>query len=163
MSRGKRADRKQVTAKTASEIDPRVFEATEVYHRASSTRTLRFVEEAHRSLIPRSQVELRLIAAMALYDSGQITRGLADLAATDEKTLEFDLDLQFRSAFSLFSRSCEFETQQDLMPLLSRLRQIATQKGDGVSLAGLQLALAKVEACRGNSVSASVHLETARA
>jgi DNA-binding NtrC family response regulator len=153
----------QFTEDGAGGIDLQVFEADLLYRRAQSARTLDFVREEQRRAGARTAVELSLIAGMALFDQGQITKGLTQLTAAELDARSFDLSIQFRTTVALFNRCSEFQTPTTLLPFLARLRQITAQKGDTTSLAGLHLATAKLEACRGNCLSAHGHLQTARA
>ena len=70
--------------------------------------------------------------------------------------------LQFGSAFALFVREADFQSPDDALPLLSRLRELAALNGDAESLAGLHLAVARLECCRGHCVDAHRHLQLAR-
>ncbi len=144
-------------------IDLQVFEADRLYRKAQSSKTLGFVQAERQKVDARASVELGLIAGMALYDQGQVIKSLQQLGVAELDARAFDVSLQFRTTVALFNRSSEFQTQAELLPLWARLRQITAQKGDATSLAGLHLATAKLEACRGNSLRAHAHIETARA
>ena len=146
-----------------SEIDIQLFEADRIYRKGRSSKTLGFVRSAGVQESSATKVELALIAGMAMFDQGLVTAGLQQLTAAELEARSFDLALQFRTTVALFNRSSEFQTPTALLPLLARLRQITAQKGDASSLGGLHLATAKLEACRGNYLSAHAHVETARA
>src|SRR5262249_36406483 len=71
-------------------------------------------------------------------------------------------DLQFAAIFGLFVRQADFQAPEEALRSLSRLRQLAASNGDARSLAGLHLAVARLECCRGHCVDAHRHLEIAR-
>ena len=145
------------------DIDLQLFEADRLYRKGRSSRTLAYIRSAGAQASSAAKVELALFAGMAMFDQGSVTAGLEQLASAELEARSFDLALQFRTTVALFNRSSEFQTPTALLPLLARLRQITAQNGDASSLGGLHLATAKLEACRGNYLSAHAHLETARA
>jgi DNA-binding NtrC family response regulator len=144
-------------------IDIQLFEADRLYRKGKSSTTIAFTDAARLGAADRTRVELDLIGGMALFDQGQVRKGLARLTAAETEARAFDPGLQFRTTVALFNRSSEFEAPAALIPLLARLRQITAQNGDAASLGGLHLATAKLEACRGNCLGAHSHLEMARA
>lgn len=147
----------------STELDLQVFEANRIYQKGKGSRTLSFVEDALPQAGPRSRVELELVAGMALFDLGRVSEAISRLTRAEDDARSFDLRLQFRTTVALFNRFSEYQTPTALLPLLARLRQITAQNGDATSLGGLHLATAKLEACRGNSLGAHSHVETARA
>src|SRR4029453_5412742 len=56
----------------------------------------------------------------------------------------------------------DFLAPEEVIPKLSRLRQLASAAGNVRSLASLHLAVARVEGCRGHCASTHHHLEMAR-
>jgi len=99
---------------------------------------------------------------MALFDVGDAISSLAALERAVADSSEHRTDLQFAATFSLFVRATDFQTPSVLLPVLVRLRQLASLLGDAPSLSGLHLAVARLEGLRGHCVDAHRHLEIAR-
>lgn len=150
------------TISKAGKVEVTVLEANRLYRSGASSKTIGFVSAATDTVDSRSKIELDLIAGMALFDQGDIAVALDHLASVELAARQFDVDVQFRSAAALFNRVSEFLSPTASLPILARLRQVAAAKGDANSLGGLHLAVAKLEACRGNYLSSRTHLETAR-
>jgi DNA-binding NtrC family response regulator/tetratricopeptide (TPR) repeat protein len=103
-----------------------------------------------------------MIEGMARFDRGDIRRALVDLTTVEQDAKKYDVGLQFAATAVLFNRLSEFEHPEASLPLLGRLRQIAAANGDSASLSSLHLAVAKLDACRGNCFEARRHLEISR-
>jgi DNA-binding NtrC family response regulator len=108
------------------------------------------------------QVRLQVLSGMAHFDLGQATRAISDLRRASETSLQAGLQTQFSTAFAHFIKESDFLEPNALIPLLTRLRQLASSVGDSESLASLHLAVARVEGFRGHYLTARHHLELAR-
>ena len=109
-----------------------------------------------------SDPAVRLVHASAVYDTGNVVAAL-HLLSTLCDGLRDRPDLErFGAEFALFIRESTFQTPAEAVAGLGRLRQLATAIGDASSLAGLHLAVAKIEALRGSGPDARVHLDIAR-
>jgi DNA-binding NtrC family response regulator len=109
-----------------------------------------------------SDPETRLIHANALYETGSVIKALGLLSQLcDELRKRPDVE-RFAAEFSRFNRESNFQSPAETVTGLGRLRQLATTIGDAPSLAGLHLAVARIEALRGLGSDARAHLDIAR-
>ena len=109
-----------------------------------------------------SDPQARLIHASALYDTGNVVRAF-ELLSTLCKDLQTRPDAErFGPEFAMFIRESTFQTPSEATVGLGALRQLATSIGDATSLAGLHLAVARIEALRGSSSDARLHLDIAK-
>ena len=109
-----------------------------------------------------SDPQVRLVHASAVYDAGNAVKAF-DLLASLCKDLRDRPDVErFGAEFALFTRQSNFQTPVETATTLDPLRQIATALGDATSLAGLHLAVARLEALRGSSTDARLHLDIAK-
>jgi hypothetical protein len=102
-----------------------------------------------------------ILRGMALFETGEPGRGIEQLIAAQESAKHTNPKVQFAAAFALFVRQADFQSPDDSLVGLSRLRQLATVAGDPDSLAGLHFALARLEGYRGLASSAHRHVEIA--
>ena len=72
------------------------------------------------------------------------------------------LAARFGATFAHFVRESDFLDPIEVIPYLTRLRQLASQVGDVDALASLHLAVARVECFRGHCLGAHHHLDIAR-
>ena len=105
---------------------------------------------------------VRLIKAVAVFDRGNGSEGLSLLRSLCADLVGDSEADSLSAEFSLFSRESAFQTPSETSARLVTLRQAATSIGRPSSLAGLHLAVAKIEALRGSSCDARAHLEIAR-
>jgi DNA-binding NtrC family response regulator len=103
-----------------------------------------------------------MFEGMALSDLGDALAAISKLTAVVEMSPLGPDDLRFAAAFALFVRKADFQAPEEALPALTQLRQLATSLGDARSLAGLHLAVARLEGCRGHCVDAHRHLEIAK-
>lgn len=109
-----------------------------------------------------STIRLLTLRAMARFDLGQVVASVADLHEALERSRHAGVSVQFSTAFALFVRETDFQNPDEILPSVTRLRQLAATIGDARSLAALHLAIARVEGCRGHRTNAQHHLELAR-
>src|SRR5713101_9550846 len=109
-----------------------------------------------------SRVQLLIVRAAALYHLGDVVESIAALRQAVDFSKSWSADLQFAAAAALFIRESAFQSPDETLPGLLRLRQLATSLGDAVSLGSLHVAVARLEACRGNCLDARRHLQIAR-
>jgi DNA-binding NtrC family response regulator len=99
---------------------------------------------------------------MALFDLGDVEGSLKVLREAVDLSRVFSEELQFSTTFALFVREGDYQSPEAAVPGLSILRQLASSLGNAKSLAGLHLAVARLEGFQGNCVNAHRHLEIAR-
>ena len=109
-----------------------------------------------------SDPNVRLLHASAVYDSGNAVRAFELLTALCKDLRNRPEVERFAVEFALFTRQSDYQTQVEASASLRSLRQIATAISDASSLAGLHLAVAKLEARRGSQSDARSHLDIAR-
>jgi DNA-binding NtrC family response regulator/tetratricopeptide (TPR) repeat protein len=114
------------------------------------------------SLGSSERLQAFLVRGMALFDLGDAVGSLELLEKVVGESRQHRSDLQFTATFALFVRATDFLAPSALLPVLVNLRQLAAQIGDAPSLAGLHLAVARLEGLRGHCVDAHRHLEIAR-
>jgi DNA-binding NtrC family response regulator/tetratricopeptide (TPR) repeat protein len=105
---------------------------------------------------------LQLILGMALFDHGDATRCLEILRNLTKSVPTAPTGVRFGIELARLTREAAFCAASDTAANLACLRQLATTIGDPTSLAGLHLAVAKIEALRGSSLDAGTHVEIAR-
>lgn len=107
-------------------------------------------------------VKLRLVKATAEFEQGLATSSIESLRETAAAATTLGTELEFATSLALFSRESQFLTPAEVLPTLGRVRQLSATLGNPSSLAGLHLAVARLEAYRGHAVDARRHLEIAR-
>src|SRR5688572_31104535 len=105
---------------------------------------------------------VRLVHASAVYDTGNVVAALHLLSTLCDSLRDRPDSERFGAEFALFIRESTFQTPAEAVAGLGPLRQLATSIGDASSLAGLHLAVARIEALRGSSSDARVHLDIAK-
>lgn len=115
-----------------------------------------------RDIDDACSTESRLLRATVAFDLGDAEAALRAFEAICDSCSGASLDLRFRVEFSRFSRSAHFYSPHRMTSLLARLRQIATELGEPQAIAGLHLAVAKLEALRGAVSDAGLHLDIAQ-
>jgi len=138
-------------------VSPSTEQAQSLYRSGRLSEAIALAEGSGLNDAP-----LRLVHATALYDTGAAVRSLELLSR-----LCWDLQgevegARFGAEFSLFVRESTFQSPADTASRLAQLRQLATAIGDASSLAGLHLAVAKIEALRGSSSDSRLHLSIAK-
>ena len=103
-----------------------------------------------------------ILHGMALFQLGDVCSALDRLRSGVAFSSGGPPELQFSAVLSLFSRESQFQSPDESIPGLSRLRQIATSLGDAVSIGSLHLEVARLEGIRGHYINARRHLEVAR-
>jgi DNA-binding NtrC family response regulator len=98
---------------------------------------------------------------MALYDLGQVRTGLAILEHADEIS-RHEPRANLEVNFALFLRLSDYCQPKELVTILGRLRQLASQLGDAQSLGALHLAVARLEGLRGRCRDANQHLQVSQ-
>ncbi|TAK17398.1 MAG: sigma-54-dependent Fis family transcriptional regulator [Acidobacteria bacterium] len=105
---------------------------------------------------------LTLVKSTAEFETGLATQAINDLRNVIETISGQSEQLEFAATLAMFSRESQFQTPTEVLPTLSRVRQLAARLGSPDALAGLHLAVARLEAYRGHCVDARRHLEIAR-
>ena len=105
---------------------------------------------------------LLVLKGMSRFDGGDIVGAIEILRAASDHSRELPATSQFATSFALFVREAEFQSPEEALPGIARLRQLSTQIGDAKSLAGLHLAVARLEGLRGHCSDAHRHLEIAK-
>lgn len=111
---------------------------------------------------PDLAVRLKILEGMATFDLGNVVESLILLRRAVELSKHSSASIRFAAALALFVRETDFQTPDEILPSLTILRQLASSIGDASALAGLHLAVARVEGLRGQCLSAYRHLEIAR-
>ena len=111
---------------------------------------------------PDSALRLKVLGAMAKFDLGNVTDSISDLRQAMSSETGTSLPARFAATFAHFVRESDFLDPIEVIPYLTRLRQLASQVGDVDALASLHLAVARVECFRGHCLSAHHHLDIAR-
>ena len=112
----------------------------------------------------RVDLAVRLLVAkgMALFDLGNVVASLEVLREAVEVSRRGPEDLQFSTAFALFVRQNYYQLPEDVVTDLASLRQLASSLAEPNSLAGLHLAVARLEGLQGSCVDSHRHMEIAR-
>jgi len=138
-------------------------QAETLYRTGRVRDSLAFSAEAlETKLDDNARIRIGLIRGMALFDLGDSVEAILRLREMEMVAKESSADLQFATAFALFVREADFQSPDEALPGLSRLRQLAAFAGNAHSLAGLHFAVARLEGCRGRCVDAHRHMEIAR-
>ena len=134
-------------------------DAERLYRDGRSLLISRFRDGQERSAVEQARFDL--IRAMAAFDVGDVTTSLAQLEA-QTKDKSTTTSSRFEASLALFLRASDFETPDQLLPHLAGLRQLALMSGNARSLAGLHLAVARLEGLRGFFLGAHRHLQISR-
>jgi len=97
---------------------------------------------------PDLAVRLRILEGMATFDLGNVVESLKLLRRAVEVSKHSSAPVRFSAAMALFVREADFQTPDEILPGLTMLRQLASSIGDASALAGLHLAVARVEGLR---------------
>src|SRR5262245_18451531 len=144
-------------------VDERLLRAEALYRAGQVAAALQFCKEAPNwSLDHASSARMLLLRGKALVDFGNAIESIARLKLAVEGSRRSPTAEQFNIVFNLFVRETQFQAPPEIVPALARLRQLACLSGDARSLAGLHLAVARLEGCRGHCTDAHRHLEIAR-
>ncbi len=143
--------------RTSANVSPSTEQAQALYRNGRLSEAIATVEGAGLT-----DAAGRLVHATALYDTGSAVRALQLLSDLCEELRNQPNSARFGAEFSLFVRESTFQTPADAASRLATLRQLATAIGDAASLAGLHLAVARIEALRGSSADARLHLDIAK-
>jgi transcriptional regulator with PAS, ATPase and Fis domain/tetratricopeptide (TPR) repeat protein len=145
-----------------AETHPTIARAERQYRSGQTVEAIASCDEARNlKLDSESATRVDILHGMALFETGDCVGGIDQLAAAQESARHTHPRLQFAAAFALFIRQADFQSPDDSLIGLSRLRQLATVAGDADSLAGLHFALARLEGYRGLPASAHRHVEIA--
>ncbi|MCC7009884.1 MAG: sigma-54-dependent Fis family transcriptional regulator [Acidobacteria bacterium] len=100
---------------------------------------------------------------MASYELGDVVGALTSLrSAFESADKTASASQRFFAALALFSRESQFQSPEESLPLLSKVRQLAASIADASSLGGLHFVVARLEAMRGHYVNSHRHLELGR-
>ena len=160
-----RQSKTSVNPKESTKGDPDevlLHEAESLYRAGRNSDLVKLIDSVPTSLGLTAKVRLKVLGGMAKFDIGDVVASIADLRSATEAAGSGDLKLQFSTTFAQFLRESDFLGPEELIPHLTKLRQLASMVGDRTSLAALHLAVARVEGCRGHCMSAHRHLEIAR-
>ncbi len=114
------------------------------------------------SLVPIDRIRLLLTQGMALFEIGKSNRALDLLRQATALSAGGEQETEFAATLSLFTRESQFSGPAEVLPGLARVRQLAASLGTRNSIAGLHLAVARLEAYRGHCLDARRHVEIAR-
>ena len=106
--------------------------------------------------------DLDSVVGRALFELGEVKDAISVLRRVLTNSQNLSPRAQFTAALNLFSRESQFQSPDEALPLLSTLRQLAPITGEALSLAGLHLVVARLEATRGHCVNARRHVELCR-
>jgi len=109
-----------------------------------------------------SAARLDTLAGMSLFESGLIRSAIERLREATQRASSSEHALRFGASLALFSRESQFQSPDEALGALSKLRQLATSAGDASSLGNLHLVVARLEGFRGHCVNARRHLEIAK-
>ena len=112
--------------------------------------------------VPQDKPQLLLIQGVALFENGRTEIALKLLHEAAELAPAIDEETEFAATLSLFTRESQFLRPSESLPGLARVRQLAASLGNPNSIAGLHLAVARLEAYRGHCFDARRHVEIAR-
>ena len=98
---------------------------------------------------------------MALFELGKVIEALAHLSEGVEFAADLPTESRFEATLALFSRESQFQTPEELLPSLSKLRQLASSAGTITSLGQLHLVVARIEGIRGHCINARRHASAA--
>jgi hypothetical protein len=143
--------------------DGRLTRAEQLYRSGQTRDLLMFLAAADRWTISHeTRSRISVLQGMALFDVGDVVSAISTLRNAVEHGRQLSLEHQFSAVFALFVREADFQSPEQALPGLTRLRQLASQIGDARSLAGLHLAVARLEGLRGHLIHAHRHLDIAR-
>ncbi len=147
---------------TALPDEPGLAEAQRLY-RDGRVREIvdLFPREAGIEAASGSSPRLRIVLAMARFDLGDVTSSIDGLEAII-RDLPESSRVRFDARLALFLRSSDFQSPEELLPGLTELRQLAARNGTAKILAGLHLAVARLEGIRGHFGDAYRHLNLSR-
>ena len=143
--------------RTFASVSPSTEQAQSLYRNGRLSEAIAAVEGDGLTDFPG-----RLVHATALYDTGDVVKALGLLSDLCGELRDQPDSARFGAEFSLFVRESTFQAPADAASRLATLRQLATAIGDASSLAGLHLAVARIEALRGSSSDARLHLDIAK-
>ena len=124
------------------------------------TRTAASFSDAHPDI--ESRLRITLATGMALFELGDVVAAIETLRVTLKEATANCPKLEFPAVLALFSRESQFQSPIEALPVLSRLRQLASSIGEPSSLGGLHFVVARLEAQRGHGMNARRHLEIGR-
>lgn len=127
---------------------------------AHSSGNLRLALERLRSMAPLD-LSGRKLEAVLLYDLGFATEALDRLDRLCEEASSLPPSARYELEFARFSRSSSFAMPRRTASLLARLRQLSTASGEPKAVTLMHVAVAKLEALRGNVQNAHLHLSIA--
>jgi DNA-binding NtrC family response regulator len=104
----------------------------------------------------------RLLEAVVMFDQGDAEASLNLFDQLCDAAADASLEQRFQFESGRFSRSAPFFTPHRTTSQLAKVRQLATALGQPPAIAGLHLAVAKLEALRGSVDDARLHLDIAR-
>ena len=136
---------------------------TGLYRNGQNGEVLQSLQQAELSKVPdeiRSQ--LLVIKGAAEYDFDDITAAISSFREGLEAARSASSSVQFSAAFALFTRECELQPAEHVLPVLSELRQLAASIGSREAIGALHLAVARREGMRGNFTDARRHADLAR-
>ena len=147
---------------TQESLDFRVSDADDLYRAGRCEEVLSLAGDASLPTDITSRVRLLIVRGMAEYDLGDAISSLRTLSAAAAQSHNSDHRLEFDATFAHFVREIDFVTPEQTLPALSRLRLLACQVGSAPALAGLHLAVARLEGLRGHCINAQRHVQIAR-
>src|SRR6187455_16553 len=111
-----------------------IREVEQLYLQGQTSRLLAITADTTTwALDPSDADRLLVVRGMAMFDVGDVVSSLATL--TEASTLGSSDDQQrFKATFALLLRASDFSPPEELLPIVSRLRQLAAKVGDAESL-----------------------------
>ena len=154
--------RTEPSTNSSPDAATRLEEVEQVYRQGQTVRLLEMTADgADWGLSPTDSARLLVLRGMAMFDVGDIVGSLAALTEATVRSSSPEQQL-FQATFALLLRASDFYSPEELLPTVSRLRQLAAKIGDAESLASLHLAVARLEGIRGRCLDAHRHLEIAK-
>src|SRR5579862_349308 len=118
--------------------------------------------EARSNRDSAESVPVAVSHGMALFELGAVCEAVVVLEDATANARTVSPSLECRSMLALFSRASQFQSADEMLPMLSRLRQLVSMVADTSSIGSLHLVVARLEASRGHCAKARRHLEMAR-
>src|SRR5262245_37490396 len=116
-------------------IDERVLQFEALYRAGRLSEVIETSVSSNWQLDADSALRLLMVRGKALFDSGNVLESIAVLRLAIEESRRGSAAVQFSVAFALFVRETDFQTPEEIVPSLGRLRQLACLSGDARSLA----------------------------
>lgn len=162
--RGKRPSREVPASDARAELlGGALFEAQRLHESGKVAQSAVFAETHIKNCTdPEARLRLLVIRGAALFELGNTLTALKLMREAAAAATDLNDETDFSATLSLLTRESQFFSPAEALPTLSRVRQLAARLGNANSIAGLHLAVARLDAYRGHCLDARRHLEIAR-